>query len=105
MELPNTNLTCNQIGGPVSDLEGEQMRAPGEGDIASAQDNKHGFGEQESLTAGLDRKKAEQDRLKQGSTGGEGSDRGVDVQGAIGGEGKGFVGAGSGSGASGVGSR
>ncbi len=91
------------MGGPVSDLEGEQMRVAGEGDIASAQDNKHGFGEQESLTAGLDRKREEQDRLKHGSTGGEGSDRGVDVQGAIGGRGKGFVGAESGSGSSGVG--
>ena len=86
----------------MSDLEGEQMRAAGDGDIASAQDNKHGFGEQESLTAGLDRKREEQDRLKQGSIGGEGSDRGVDVQGAVGGPGKGFVGAGSGSGSSGV---
>ena len=45
------------------------MRAAGDGDIAGAQDNKTGFGEQESLTAGLDRKRAEQDRLKQGSTG------------------------------------
>ena len=78
------------------------MRAAGDGDIASAQDKKHGFGEQQSLTAGLDRKKEEQRKLKQGSTSGEGSDRGVDVQGAIG-EGKAFVGAGSGSGSSGVG--
>ena len=77
------------------------MHAPGEGDIANAQDHKHGFGEQESLTAGLDRKREEQDRLKQGSTGEEGSDRGVDIQGAVGG--KGFVGAASGSGSSGVG--
>ncbi|KAL8987793.1 MAG: hypothetical protein Q9177_003045, partial [Variospora cf. flavescens] len=30
------------MGEPVSSLTGEQMRAPGEGDIADAQDSKHG---------------------------------------------------------------
>ena len=90
-----------QMDPPVSNVEGEQMRAAGDGDIASAQDNKTGFGEQESLTAGLDRKRAEQDRLKSGSTGGEGSDRGVDVASAVGGAGKGFVGVGGGSGVAG----
>ncbi len=79
------------MGGPVSDLEGEQMRAPGEGDIASAQDNKHGFGEQGDLASDLDRKKDEQATIKEsrGSAQGQG---GVDVGAAIGGRDKGFVG-------------
>ena len=84
------------LGQAASDLEGEQMRAPGDGDIARMQERKGGFGEQKGLTEGLDRKKEEQQALKQerGYTGegaGEGSG-GVDVEGAIGGE-KGFVGA------------
>lgn len=70
------------------------MRAAGDGDIASAQDNKHGFGEQEDLASGLDRKKEEQARLKGGVRGEEGSDSSVDVEGAVGSVGKGFVGAG-----------
>lgn len=40
------------------------MRAAGDGDIAAAQKDKHGFGEQSSLTSDLDRKKAEQARIK-----------------------------------------
>ncbi|KAI9802510.1 MAG: hypothetical protein M1833_001582 [Piccolia ochrophora] len=48
--------------GMVDELDGEQMRAPGEGDVMRAQQNKGnmGMGEQESLTADLDRKKEEQ---------------------------------------------
>ena len=81
------------MGGPVSDLEGEQMRAAGDGDIAAAQDGKHGFGEQASLTSGLDRKKAEQAEMKDERRGGRGSGgKGVDVQGVLGGGNKGFVG-------------
>ncbi|KAI4268480.1 MAG: hypothetical protein L6R38_007827 [Xanthoria sp. 2 TBL-2021] len=92
-------------GEPVSSLTGEQMSAPGEGDIASAQDNKHGFGEQADLASGLDRKKEEQqqrldDRYNGGSSG-KGGPGGVDVESAIGGGGKGVVGAGRGSGARG----
>ncbi|KAI4116250.1 MAG: hypothetical protein LQ345_003294 [Seirophora villosa] len=91
------------MGEPVSSLTGEQMRAPGEGDIADAQDTKHGFGEQADLASGLDRKKEEQrnrlaDRSGMGPEGGKGGRGGVDVQGAIGGGGKGVVGAGKGSG-------
>ena len=78
------------MGGPVSDLEGEQMRAPGEGDIAAAQDHKHGFGEQKDLASDLDRKKADQAKIKE-SRGMGGGSGGVDVAGAVGGEGKGFV--------------
>lgn len=36
------------------------MRAPGEGDVYKAQQQKGGFGEQEDLASDLDRKKAEQ---------------------------------------------
>lgn len=96
------------------------MRAPGEGDIKSASENKHGFGEQSDLSSDLDRKRAEQDELKDerresglpggpqgGPTGGhpgEGlreENRGVDVKGALGG-GSNVVGARSGSGGKGV---
>ena len=80
------------MGGPVSNQEGEQMRAAGDGEIAAAQDSKHGFGEQTDLASGLDRKKEEQAQLKE-SRGHGGGTGGVDVQGAIGG-GKGFVGGG-----------
>ena len=48
------------MGPGASDLDGEQMRAPGEGDIYKQQFNKSGFGEQEDLAGDLDRKKAEQ---------------------------------------------
>ena len=84
---------CSQMGGPVSNQEGEQMRAAGDGDIAAAQDQKHGFGEQSDLASGLDKKKEEQAKIKEarGFGGGAG---GVDVQGAVGGGGKGFVGGG-----------
>lgn len=77
----------------MSNEEGEQMRAAGDGDIAVAQDKKHGFGEQSDLASGLDQKKAEQAAIKdaRGSSGGGG---GMDVQGAVGGGGKGFVGVG-----------
>ncbi|KAL8731103.1 MAG: hypothetical protein Q9166_003631 [cf. Caloplaca sp. 2 TL-2023] len=95
------------MGEPVSNLTGEQMRAPGEGEIASAQDDKHGFGEQADLASGLDRKKEEQqERLEERYNGGssrKGGPGGVDVQSAIGGGDKGVVGAGQGSGARGHG--
>lgn len=79
------------------------MRAAGDGDIAAAQETKHGFGEQGDLASNMDRKKDEQAKIKEarGHSGGGG---GVDVQGAIGGGGKGFVGGGGeGIGASGGG--
>ena len=82
------------MGDPVSNTEGEQMRAAGDGDIAKTQDRKHGFGEQGSLTAGLDRKKAEQNSIKEKMAGGAGGGGGgVDVGAAVGGNGGGFVGA------------
>lgn len=82
------------MGGPVSNQEGEQMRAAGDGDIAAAQEKKHGFGEQSSLTSDLDRKKAEQAQIKDDRGSGGGGGKGVDVQGALGGGNKGFVGGG-----------
>ncbi|KAL2037256.1 hypothetical protein N7G274_009945 [Stereocaulon virgatum] len=82
------------MGEPVSSLEGEQMRAPGDGDVAVAQAKKHGSGEQGDLAADLDRKKADQARIKEkrGTGGGSG---GVDIEGAVGGAEKGFVGGGN----------
>lgn len=82
------------MGGSVSDPDGEQMRAAGDGDIAVAQEGKHGFGEQSSLTSDLDRKKAEQAGIKDGRRGGGGGGEGVDVQGVLGGGNRGFVGSG-----------
>ncbi|KAL8947895.1 MAG: hypothetical protein Q9222_005870 [Ikaeria aurantiellina] len=97
----------DKMGEPVSSLTGEQMRAPGEGDIASAQDKKHGFGEQADLASGLDRKKEEQqerlDERYSGGGSGTGGPGGVDIQSAIGGGGKGVVGVGQGSGGRGAG--
>ena len=81
------------MGGPVSNQEAEQMGAAGDGDIAAAQEGKHGFGEQGDLASGLDRKKEEQAELKE-SRGHGGGGGGVDVQGAMGGGSKGFVGGG-----------
>ena len=74
------------------------MRAAGDGDIAAAQDTKHGFGEQTSLTSDLDRKKAEQAEIKNEKRGGGANGGGVDVQGALSGGNKGFVGGGGDSG-------
>lgn len=81
-------------GGPVSNQEAEQMGAAGDGDIAVAQDRKHGFGEQKSLTSDLDRKKAEQGQIKDERRERGGGGKEVDVQGLLGGGDKGFVGGG-----------
>lgn len=91
----------SQLGNPASTIEGEQMRAAGEGEIYNAQREKTGFGEQGDLAAGLDRKREEQDRIKEerGQEGGEGE---LDVEAALSGRGKGFVGVSSGSGGRGV---
>ncbi|KAL8936788.1 MAG: hypothetical protein Q9211_004015 [Gyalolechia sp. 1 TL-2023] len=103
----NSQDAGESMGEAVSSLNGEQMRAPGEGEVASAQDNKHGFGEQADLTAGLDRKKEEQqkrlDERYDGGSSGKGGPGGVDVQSAIGGGGKGVVGVTRGSGGRGDG--
>lgn len=93
----------NKYGGAVSNTEGEQMRAAGDGDIAKAQETKGGFGEQEDLASGLDRKKEEQRQIKEGrhggSSGNSGGGGGVDIGGVLGGN----VVSGGGTGASGEG--
>jgi len=63
----NTWLPGSKVGPQNEDLEGEQMRAAGEGDVMQSQlDKKNaGWGEQESLTNDLDRKKAEQARARE----------------------------------------
>lgn len=83
--------------GPASNTEGEQMRAAGEGEIASAQDTKDGFGEEESLTRDLDQKKVEQgferEKRRNNNDDGEGGGGGgVDLKRAMEGkEGAAFV--------------
>ncbi|KAI9744578.1 MAG: hypothetical protein M1818_002107 [Claussenomyces sp. TS43310] len=59
----NASLPGSKVGPQNEDLEGEQMRASGEGEVMDAQFDKKnaGWGEQESLTSDLDRKRAEQD--------------------------------------------
>ena len=58
----NVKLPGSKVGPQQEDLDGEQMRAPGEGDVMNAQFDKEnaGWGEQDSLTSDLDRQKAEQ---------------------------------------------
>lgn len=70
------------------------MRVLAEGDVSAAQRHKGGFGEEEDLAAGLDRKKEEQEVIKRERRGGGGDDKRdveVDVQAAVEGEGKGTV--------------
>lgn len=58
----NATMPNSKVGPQNEDLEGEQMRAPGEGEIMDAQFDKKnaGWGEQGSFTSDLDRQKAEQ---------------------------------------------
>ncbi len=58
----NVIVPGSKVGPQQEDLEGEQMRMAGEGQVMDAQFNKQnaGWGEQASLTSDLDRKKAEQ---------------------------------------------
>ncbi|KAG0647975.1 hypothetical protein D0Z07_5682 [Hyphodiscus hymeniophilus] len=61
-DVSNVSMPNSRVGPQQEDLDGEQMRAPGEGEIMDAQLNKKdaGWGEQGSLTSDLDRQKAEQ---------------------------------------------
>lgn len=81
----NATLPGSKVGPQNEDLEGEQMRAAGEGDVMQAQlDKKNaGWGEQDSLTDDLDRKKAEQKEARESIK----TDRqqGADVDGGSGG--------------------
>lgn len=74
------------------------MRVLAEGDVSAAQRHKVGFGEEDDLAAGLERKKDEQEVVKRERRGGgrekmrgEGDGTEVDVRAAVGGEGKGTV--------------
>jgi len=64
----NATMPGSKVGPQNEDLEGEQMRAAGEGEIMDAQFNKKdaGWGEQGSLTSDLDRQKAEQKKAREG---------------------------------------
>lgn len=63
----NATLSGSKVGPQNEDLNGEQMRAPGEGEIMNAQFDKKnaGWGEQNSLTSDLDRQKAEQKEARE----------------------------------------
>ncbi|KAI9858528.1 MAG: hypothetical protein M1824_004264 [Vezdaea acicularis] len=67
------------LGDPADDLDGEQMRAPGEGDVMRAQQSKTGMGEQEEIGGDLDRKKIEQQGKRQSIQ--DQRQHGVDVDG------------------------
>jgi len=69
------------FGTPNTDAD--QMRAAGEGEIAKAQYNKMGFGEQHDLASDLDRKMAEQAGAREKIK--EQRKAGVDIGGALGG--------------------
>lgn len=58
----NATLSGSKVGPQNEDLDGEQMRAAGEGEVMNAQFDKKnaGWGEENSLTSDLDRQKAEQ---------------------------------------------
>jgi len=79
----NATLPGSKIGPQNEDLEGDQMRAAGEGEVMDAQFNKKnaGWGEQNSLTSDLDRQKAEQkgarEDIKAARKGGESVDGGA----------------------------
>jgi len=63
----NATLPGSKVGVQNEDLEGEQMRAAGEGEVMEAQFNKKnaGWREQGSLTSDLDKKKAEQEGARE----------------------------------------
>lgn len=58
----NVSLPKSKVGPQQEDLDGEQMRSSGEGEVMDAQFDKKnaGWGEQDSMTGDLDRQKAEQ---------------------------------------------
>lgn len=79
----NATLPNSRIGPQKEDLDGEQMAAPGEGDVMQAQFDKKnaGWGEQDSMTGDLDRMKAEQkgarEEVKDARKQGQGVDGGA----------------------------
>jgi len=81
----NAQLTGSKYGVQQENLEGDQMSAPGEGDVMDAQLNKDqaGWGEEESLTSDLDRKKKEQQGAREDVQ--QGRQQGYNVDGGAGG--------------------
>ncbi|EKD21026.1 uncharacterized protein L3040_004644 [Drepanopeziza brunnea f. sp. 'multigermtubi'] len=79
----NARLPGSKVGPQQEDLDGEQMRAPGEGEVMHAQFNKKnaGWGEEGSYTSNLDRQKAEQagkrEEIKEARRNGESIDGGA----------------------------
>jgi hypothetical protein len=67
-DVSNVSMPNSKVGPQQGDLDGEQMRAPGEGEVMDAQFEKKnaGWGEQGSLTSDLDRQKAEQKGAREG---------------------------------------
>ncbi|KAI9838612.1 MAG: hypothetical protein M1819_004926 [Sarea resinae] len=68
---------------PSDEQDGEQMAAPGEGEILKAQWDKTGTAEEAEIGGDLDRKKAEQAPLREEIQGQR--EKGVDIGGALGG--------------------
>jgi hypothetical protein len=64
----NASLPNSKLGPQNEDLEGEQMRAAGKGEVMDAQLDKKdaGWGEQGSLASDLDKQKAEQKKARDG---------------------------------------
>ena len=63
----NVTMPSTKIGPQNEDLNGEQMRAAGEGEVMDAQFNKKdaGWGEQDSMTSNLGRQKREQQAARE----------------------------------------
>jgi hypothetical protein len=68
VDVSNVSMPNSKVGPQQEDLDGEQMRAQGEGEVMNAQFDKKnaGWGEQGSLTSDLDRQKAEQKSAREG---------------------------------------
>lgn len=81
----NAKLSSSKVGPQQEDLDGEQMRAPGEGDVMAAQFDKKdaGWGEEGSYTSHLDRQKAEQKEAREKIK--SQREQGIDVDGGAGG--------------------
>jgi hypothetical protein len=82
-DVSNVSMPNSKVGPQQEDLDGEQMRPPGEGEVMDSQLNKNnaGWGEQPSLTSDLDRQKAKQkdarDEVKQRRSAGGNVDSGA----------------------------
>ncbi|KAB8292420.1 hypothetical protein EYC80_008148 [Monilinia laxa] len=81
----NARLPSSKVGPQQEDLDGEQMRASGEGEVIGAQFDKKnaGWGEEGSYTSDLDRKKADQKEAREKIK--SQREQGIDVDGGAGG--------------------